>query len=128
MTKAVAIKKKRSWLRWESVRAKKLPWDELWKMESRRIRYMTLGLCMTFCPLQQISVCGKLVRTNCVNCLRQESDARAYVISLLKSLSRWEIHDQMLEALASGIDKELRMRNQRSAGGVNGATFISFVR
>ena len=39
MTKAVAQKKQGSWLRWESVRAKKKLWDGLWKMESRRIRF-----------------------------------------------------------------------------------------
>ena len=107
MTKAVAQKKQGIWLRWESVRAKRIPWDELWGMETRRIRFAIssvydilptpTNLCtwkMSDDPL--FKLCGKRPTL--------EHILSSYSRALADGRYTWR-HNPVLEVLAIGLDK-----------------------
>ena len=127
MTKAVAQKKQGSWLRWESVRAKKIPWDELWRMETRRIRFAISSVYDILPTLTNLCTWKMSDDPLCKLCGK-----RATLEHILSSCSRaladerytWR-HNQVLEVLAIGLDKA---RRKCSANGGKGPQFISFVR
>ena len=127
LTKAVAQKKQGSWLRWESVRAKKLPWDELWKMESRRIRFV-ISSVYDILPTPTNLCTWKLSEDPLCKLCGKRASLEHVLSACTKALAdgryTWR-HNKVLEVLAHGID--LRMRNQRSVGVVKGPQFISFV-
>ena len=126
MTKAVAEKKQGSWFRWESVRAKKIPWDELWRMtKARGIRFAIssvydiwptpTNLCtwkMSDDPLCKL--CGKKATLEQILsfCSRALADG-GYT---------WR-HNQVLEVLAIGLDKA---RRKCSANGEKGPPVHQF--
>ena len=38
--KAAGMAKQSSWLNWESIKSKKITWNELWRMETNRTKYL----------------------------------------------------------------------------------------
>ena len=122
MTKAVAQKKQGSWLRWESIRARKVSWHDLWKMETRKIRF-AISSVYDILPTPTNLCTWKLSEDpSCKLCGRRAT------LELAEGRYTWR-HNQVLEALAAGIDRA-RKKCGKSSGTGSGVRpqFISFVR
>ena len=124
--KAVAMNKQGSWTRWESVRERALTWQDIWKMEGHRIKFLLCSVYDVLPTPSNLHTWGLVESPSCKLCGRIAN--LEHVLSSCRSnladgKFRWR-HDQILTQLAEGV--ELARTRARKLS--DGPRFIHFVK
>ena len=105
-TKTVSLKAQEKWLRWEKIRSKKLTWNEIWKTETYKLRF-AIASVYNMLPSPSNLVIWKLTDDPACGHCAMRATLEHILSSCPKFLSggkyRWR-HDQILEAMAEGLD------------------------
>ncbi|KAK7919076.1 hypothetical protein WMY93_010360 [Mugilogobius chulae] len=109
--KAVGMSKQGAWARWENAIQRRVTWNELWKAEPHRIKFLIQAVYDVLPSPSNLHNWGKIESPACVLCSKIGS--LEHILSCCpKALGegryRWR-HDQVLkaiaEAIAGGVEK-----------------------
>ena len=107
-TKAVSLKQQGKWMKWDSCIQRKLTWSDLWSTESFRLKFLLCAVYDVLPSPTNLCVWGKVTEPFCKLCGKPanlEHVLSSCRIALTDGRYTWR-HDQVLKALAHGLEKE----------------------
>jgi hypothetical protein len=123
--RAAAMKKQGSWLNWDKTRARKLTWENIWRMEGSRIRFLIRSVYDVLPSPTNLCTWGLTQDPNCKLCgqpANLEHVLTACRVALTDGSYTWR-HDQVLKVIAAHLDIA-----RRKKGPVQKMKAINFVR
>ena len=120
------IIKQGSWLRWEGARGRELSWNDIWRMEGHRIRFLLRSVYDVLPSPTNLQTWGLTADPNCKLCERPanlEHVLSSCRVALKDGRYTWR-HDQVLKVIAGAIDVA-RKQDRRKQGKLS---FINFCR
>ena len=119
------------WARWEGVVEKTRTWNEAWKMDDGKLKFVLRAVFDLLPSPTNLKRWGIKYDSKCPICDREGCTLRHVLNSCRKSLSegryRWR-HDQVLKCIAHTIELEIQGINSRNKVPLNNNRTIEFVR
>lgn len=125
-SRAVAMRKQGSWLRWEGARSRQLSWRDLWHMEGPRVRFLLKSVYDVLPSPTNLCTWGTTTDLNCKLCQRPanlEHILSSCRVALKDGRYTWR-HDQVLRVIAGAL--EVARKQDRQVQGK--LRFINFCR
>jgi hypothetical protein len=109
---AVAMRKQGSWTNWEGARSRKLNWNNIWKMEGHRIRFLLRSVYDVLPTPTNLNTWGLSDDPACKLCQKPanlEHVLSSCRVALTDGRYTWR-HDQVLKVIAAKVDTARRQK------------------
>lgn len=118
-SRMVSLRQQGAWARWKAALLKKLTWNDIWKAEPQRIKFMIQAVCDVLPSPANLYVWGKSDIPTCPRC--PEREIMEHILSscpaaLGEGRYRWR-HDQVLKSVAEAVCSALPIINMSAAKG-----------
>lgn len=112
--RTAALSKQGRWLNWEGTQARKLTWDEIWKVEANRMSFLLKSLYDVLPSPTNLVVWGLSEDPACKLC-NKPANLEHVLSSCSQSLAngryRWR-HDKVLTEIAECLEIEIKSKRR----------------